>query len=199
MTASPLAGQILLLSGAPGVGKTTAAAILARRPGRPGVHLHADLFWGFVGTGRLPPFLPEAHALNATVVEAVAGAAKGFAGGGFLVVVDCALHPWRIGPFRALGVPLHYAVMRAPAALAVERCAARTGDALRDPEVIADLHDQFADLGAMEAHAVDVAALSPAGTVAALEEGLADGRFRLPALGPPQRPSKGFSVATPSR
>lgn len=171
--------MILLLSGPPGVGKTTAAALMSRAPGRPGVHLQADLFWGFVGTGRKLPVEPDAEALNAVVTDAVAGAAAGFDRGGFLVVVDCVFGPWRLGPFRALGAPVHYAVLDAPADLAVRRCATREGDALRDEAIIRDLHRQFADLGALEPHRIDVSALDPSGTVAAVEARLATGTLRL--------------------
>ncbi len=177
----PLAGQVLLLSGAPGCGKTTAAQALAHRPGRPAVHLHADWFWGFVGTGRLLPVEPEAHALNRTVLSAVAAAADRFAQGGFLVVVDCAIGPWMLDLFRPLNRPLHYVVLRVPPEEAVLRCAARTGDALRDPAIIRDLHRQFAELGPLSAHALDVAGLAPEGVAQAVDEALAGGAFRLPA------------------
>lgn len=171
--------MILLLSGPPGTGKTTTAAILARRPGRPAVHLHADDLWGWVGTGRLLPTEPGSEALNATVTAAVAGAATAFDRDGFLVVVDCVFGPWRLGPFQALGVPLHYAVLDVPADLAVARCAVRTGDALRDGGVIRDLHRQFADLRGLERHRLRVAALGPEGAADLVDARLAAGALRL--------------------
>ncbi len=109
-----LAGHVLLLSGAPGCGKTTAARLLAHRPGRPAVHRQADWFWGFVGTGRLLPVEPEAHELNRTVLSAVAGAADRFAAGGFLTIVDCTIGPWMLDLFLSTNRPLHYVVLRVP-------------------------------------------------------------------------------------
>ena len=173
------AGHLLILSGPPGCGKTTAARALAHRPGRPAVHLHADDFWGFVGTGRLLPVDPGADALNAVVTEAVAGAAQGFASGGFLVVVDCVFGPWRLAPFLRLEAPLHYVVLQVPPEEAIRRCAARGGDTLQDPGIIADLHRQFADLGPHEPHRLDVTGLGTAAVVEAVEDALAGGRFRL--------------------
>ncbi len=176
-----LAGQVLLLSGAPGCGKTTAAGLLANRPGRPAVHLHADCFWGFVGTGRLLPVEPEAHQLNRVVLSAVAAAADRFAAGGFLTVVDCALGPWMLDLFERLERPVHYIVVRVPPDEAVARCAIRAGDALKDPAIIHDLHRQFADLGSLAAHALDVAGLSPEAVADAIDEALAGGAYRLQA------------------
>lgn len=175
-----LPGHILILSGPPGCGKTTAAQALAHRPGRPAVHLHADWFWGFVGTGRLLPVEPEAHALNRTVLSAVAAAAGAFAASGFLVVVDCAIGPWMLDLFLGLDHPLHYVVLRVPPDEAILRCSTRTSDALRDPDIIADLHRQFADLGPYGRHRLDVSGLGPHAMADAIDEALTSGQFRLP-------------------
>lgn len=176
-----LASHILLLSGPPGAGKTTAAAALAHRPGRPAVHLHADHFWGFVGTGRLRPEQPEAHALNMVVRGAVAGAAAGFARGGLFAVVDCVVVPEALHPFRQIGLPLHYVVLRVSPALAVTRCRRRGGDTLTDPGLITEDNARFRSLAEMERHAIDVDHLSPEAVVSTVEEALASEAFRLGA------------------
>jgi hypothetical protein len=122
---------------------------------------------------------PEAGPLNAVVLSAVAAAAGAFAAGGFLVVVDCVIRPWALAPFRGLDHPLHYVVLRVPVEEAVARCGTRTGEALRDPAVIADLHAQFADLGPLAGHRLDVTGLGPEEVAGCLDAGLAEGRFRL--------------------
>jgi hypothetical protein len=81
--------------------------------------------------------------------------------------------------FLSLNRPLHYVVLRVPPEEAVRRCADRTGDALRDPEIIADLHRQFADLGLYASHALNVTGLGPDAVSLAVDETLAGGAFRL--------------------
>lgn len=147
-------GEILILTGTPGAGKTTIATALAALDGAPKVHLHADDFWHFIKHGAIEPYLPEAHRQNGIVLDVLAGAAARYAAGGYLVVVDGIVGPWFLDAFEAVAVPVHYIVLRPPLAVAIERCGARGGDTLSDPGAIAALHTQFADLRTLEGHAV---------------------------------------------
>jgi ABC-type multidrug transport system ATPase subunit len=56
-----LAGEILILTGPAGSGKTTTARALSRVRGSPKVHLYADDFWHFIKNGAVAPYLPQAH------------------------------------------------------------------------------------------------------------------------------------------
>ena len=75
-------GQVIVLAGPPGAGKSTVAAILADRF-NPSVHLHSDDFWHFIKQGRIAPYLPEAHHQNQIVLNVLATAAFGYASGGY--------------------------------------------------------------------------------------------------------------------
>jgi hypothetical protein len=174
-----LAGEVLILSGSPGSGKTTTAATLAKQPGAPKVHLHTDDFWHFIKNGAIPPYLPEAHEQNGIVIDVLAKAAEGYANGGYFVIVDGIVGPWFLAPFQALSVPLHYIVLRPLLDVAIARCRERGGDTLSDPEPITALHRQLSSLGELERHALPTGGLAPEDTLRAVIEAVQSGAFRL--------------------
>lgn len=172
-------GHILILTGPPGSGKTTTAAALADEPGSPKVHLHADDFWHVIRHGAIPPYLPEAHGQNAVVMEALARAAAAYAAGGYFVVLDGIVGPWFLAPFRAIDAPVHYVVLRPSLEAAVARCQARGGDTLTDAATIAELHRQFASLGALEKHVLAVDGCTREEARLAVADAVRGGAFRL--------------------
>ncbi len=174
-----LSGHIILLSGHPGSGKTTLAETLAHLPGIPKVHLHSDDFWGYMKTGKIDPWLPEADAQNHMVRDIVASVAAHYARNDYMVIVDGVIRPWWLPAFTALGRPLHYIVLRTSVVEAVARCKARGGDSLTDPVVVSDLHAQFADLGAYERYCLSVQGLDRQHALALLVNALGAGSHRL--------------------
>lgn len=178
--------DLVIVTGAPGAGKSTVARAAAAQRSH-GVHLHTDDFWHAIVAGGIPPYLPESDAQNHAVVRAVVGAAFAYADGGYDVFVDGIVGPWMLGPYRdgAAAHPevgVHYVVLRPSRETALARAQARTApDALVDAAPILGLWDQFADLGDLEAHAIDTSDLTAAATVARVESAVASGRFVLPA------------------
>jgi predicted kinase len=151
---------ILILTGPPGVGKSTAAAILSGRAER-AVHLESDAFFRFISSGYVEPWKPESRDQNQLVMRTAAEAAASYAEAGYFTVVDGIVIPrWYLGTLRDVfatsGLPLAYAVLRAPLEVCVERVDAREGGPLSEPGVIEQLWREFAGLGELERHAIEV-------------------------------------------
>jgi len=151
---------VIILSGPPGSGKSTVAALHARTYPR-AVHLHTDDFWHFIAAGLIPPYEPASRSQNHTVVEVIAGAAYTYAQGGFTTIVDGIVGPWMLDHYLAQArqhrdVALTYVVLRAGRDETLARAQSRTAPAaLVDEQPILQLWDQFAELGPYEHHALD--------------------------------------------
>ena len=179
-----MTGSITILTGPAGAGKTTVArTVAAMRPHA--VHLHTDDFWGFIVSGGILPYLPDADRQNHTVLDAIAAAAVAYAKGGYEVVADGVVGPWMLDHYtRAAaappGIPLRYVVLRPGLEVTLRRALARTApDALTDGDVVTDLWHKFSQLGELESHAIDTSSLDLGETVQAVEAAMASSDFLL--------------------
>jgi tRNA uridine 5-carbamoylmethylation protein Kti12 len=174
---------VLILTGAPGVGKTTIARALAARSNR-AVHLESDLFFSFIRSGFVEPWRPESQEQNAVVMRIVAEAAASYAEAGYFTIVDGIVLPrWFLGPvgdsLREAGHAVAFAVLRAPLDVCVSRVRTRASQPLSDHTVVERLWQDFADLGPLEAHAIDVAGHDPGEAAGLLAERLGEGSLAL--------------------
>jgi adenylate kinase family enzyme len=176
-------GSVLILTGAPGSGKTTVARELARRRRR-AVHLESDLFFRAIRSGFIEPWKPEAHAQNVAVMDLTAAAAARYSLAGYFTIVDGIISPvWFLDPVRralaAHEVTVDYAILRPNLSTAMARATERDPTGLAHPAVIAQLFDDFSDLGPLEAHVIDSSDLTPAESADAIETRMGEGILRV--------------------
>ncbi len=165
---------VLILTGAPGSGKTSVARLLAARSER-AVHLESDRFFHFIQSGYIEPWKPESHEQNTTVMRIVGSAAAGYAKAGYFTIIDGIISPrWFLEPMRdslrAAGQAVAYAVLRAPLSVCLSRARDRAPDLLSDAAVIERLSHEFVNLGRLETHVIDTGARTADATAGVVSE-----------------------------
>jgi predicted kinase len=183
MPCVPEETPILILTGPPGVGKTTAAEILAARWPR-SVHLESDAFFRFIRSDYVEPWKPESGEQNRVVLDIVAEAALGYAAAGYRTLVDGIVIPgWFLEPlrdrFREAGHPVALAILRAPLAACTARVQSREGLPPVDSSAIAQLWESFSDLGELERHVIDVDGKEPREAADLVAAHLTDGQLAI--------------------
>jgi predicted kinase len=174
---------VLILTGPPGVGKSTTAALLAERAAA-GVHLESDVFFRFIRGGAIEPWKPESHGQNEVVMRIVGEAAAAYADAGYFTVIDGIVLPrWFLRPLREVlrkaGHEVAYVVLQAPLMVCADRVQRRDEVPLGDREVIPNLWSQFEDLGEFAANGLDVDGRNPGEVADLIERLLAGGSHRV--------------------
>lgn len=169
-----------MITGSPGTGKTTTAAIVAKESDmNTSVHMHTDDFFHYLSKGAIPPHLPESNEQNLVVIEAFLEAAKRYARGGYDVIVDGIVGPWFLEPWRALvreGYEVHYIVLRASKEETMRRAVERSKlDKKTNVELVETMWEQFCDLGIYEPNVIETTNRSIQETVLAVKEKIAGG------------------------
>jgi hypothetical protein len=179
--------SVLLLTGAPGCGKTTVAPLVADRHD-PSICLDLDWFFAKLRRGAIDPWREEAHTQNRTVLRAAAESVAVFAESGYFTVAEGILYPFMLDLFAAAcephGIALDYAVLRASIGVVQQRVQDRTlepphAGALADAVVVDDLWTQFERLGVAERHRVDCGEREPEAVAADIERRRLAGALRL--------------------
>lgn len=170
-------GRIVVITGAPGTGKTTVAAAAAKESNmKKSVHMHTDDFYHYISKGAISPYLPGADEQNLIVIEAFLEAAKRYARGGYDVMVDGIVGPWFLEPWRRVvreGYEVHYIILRADKEETLRRAVARAKlDRETNMELVETMWEQFCDLGTYEANVIDTTDFSVNDTVFAVKEKL---------------------------
>ena len=173
-----------MITGAPGTGKTTTAAIVAKESVMErSVHMHTDDFYHYLSKGAIPPHLPESDEQNLVVIEAFLAAAKRYARGGYDVIVDGIIGPWFLTPWLNTvkeGYAVHYIILRAGKEETMKRAMERAKlDRKTNMELVEVMWAQFHNLGIYEQNVIDTTTLSITDTVCAVKEKIANQTFLL--------------------
>lgn len=177
-------GRILILTGPPGTGKSTVAALAAGETSWDrSVHIRTDDFYHYLAKGAIPPYLPGSEDQNLVVIRAIVAAAREYLAGGYEVVVDGIVGPWFLDPWiqaARQGAEIQYVLLRASREETLARALGRAKlDRQTNTLLVEQMWDQFQNLGRYEAHVVDTTDQTPRESWQAIRRAIQSGRCRL--------------------
>jgi hypothetical protein len=150
-------GSLLIVTGPPGAGKSTVAAVLAAQT-EPSVLVDGDRFFAFIARGAVTPWLPGSEHQNETVTRAAGAATGRFVAGGFDTIYDGIVGPWFLPTFAAAAglVRLDYAVLLPSADTCVRNVLGRSGHGFRDEEATRKMHAEFEQADVDDRHVLRI-------------------------------------------
>ena len=169
-------GRMVIITGSPGTGTTTAASIIATESDFPkSIHMLTDDFYHHLCKGATPRHLPESYEQNSVVIESFMEAAKCYVRGGYDVIIDAVLGPRFLESWLRTaheGYEIHYIVLRVSKEETLNRAIERSKKQNKplDLESIAVVWEQFHFLGQYESHAINTMELSPKATVLLIQD-----------------------------
>ena len=180
-------GRIVILTGAPGTGKTTVADRLAEiSEASRTVHMHTDDFYHYLRKGGLSPEQPGAEEQNRVVIDAILAAAKCYAAGGYETIVDGIIGPWFLEPWQRVAgeYEIHYVILWASRKETMARAIGRAKlDRETNGRLVETMWGQFSGLEAYETYVVDTTDRTVEEVVAAVKERIRRKEHLLPGTG----------------
>jgi len=174
-------GQIIIVSGSPGTGKSTISRMLAENsPYERAVHIHTDDFYGYIRKGYIKPWLSEAYEQNTVIIESFVASVKVLAFGGYEVVVDGVVGSWFLEPWLELvkyGLDVRYVILRPSLEITILRNANR--DKQVESNAVTHMWNEFSDLGLYESHVINSSCQSPEETAILIRNMLNEGNLRI--------------------
>jgi cytidylate kinase len=173
-------GELLVVTGPPGAGKSTVARVLSAGFPR-SVLVTGDSFFAFLDQGSVAPWRPGTEEQNDVVTEAAALAAGRFARAEYTVVYDGMIGPWYLRRFAEVSGAddVHYAVLLPDAATCRERVRERAGHGFTDLAATDHMHRQFAAASVDARHVLSPPPDEPAETAAVIRHRLVSGALRV--------------------
>ena len=156
-----MTAPLIVVSGPPGSGKTTVAALLAQHWSK-SAHVLGDHFFRYIVGDWTDPSAPEAHEQNGHVITISTTAAAGYANAGYTTMLDGIFGPWFLGEVQAAAgeLDVHYVVLRCDVETGVERACTRA-ETPAPEAVVRKMHADFDQLAQYEPFVVDTTATTP--------------------------------------